>query len=192
VRVDNDYVFDTPQGPRCFTELFDGRSQLIVYHFMFGPDWGEGCSGCSFLSDHFDGMNRHLAHHDVTLLAVSRAPLAELLVFKKRMGWQFPWISSHGSKFNYDFYASTSKEQLASGKLFYNFNWEDSEDSGEEHHGISVFYQAPDGAIYHTYSCFARGVDHLCTTHSFLDLTPKGRNEQSTMDWVRLHDQYEA
>ncbi|MGE9291754.1 MAG: DUF899 domain-containing protein [Puniceicoccales bacterium] len=191
VRVDRAYEFDTPQGLKSLSELFGGRSQLIVYHFMFGPGWESGCEGCSFLSDHFDGANLHLSHHDVTLLAVSRAPLDELIPFKKWMGWQFPWVSSSNSDFNYDFYASSSPAQIASGKILHNFNWEESKDVGEEHHGISVFYKAPDETIYHTYSCYARGVDLLCTTHNFLDLTPKGRNEQSTMDWVRLHDQYE-
>ncbi len=190
VAVEKEYAFDTPDGKKSLADLFAGRSQLIVYHFMFGPGWEEGCDGCSFLADHFDGANLHLAHHDVTLLAVSRAPLSEFLPYKKRMGWQFPWVSSHGSDFNYDFHASSSKEALASGKILYNFREVDGADAGEEHHGISVFYKTPDGKIFHTYSCYSRGVDILCTTHNFLDLTPKGRNEKSTMDWVRLHDRY--
>lgn len=192
VQVEKEYAFDTPDGKQSLADLFDGRSQLIIYHFMFGPGWDEGCSGCSFLSDHFDGVNQHLPHHDVTLLAVSRAPLAELLPFKKRMGWKFKWVSSNGSDFNYDFHASSTKEDLASGKILYNFEEIDSGDAGEEHHGISVFYRNGEGEIFQTYSCFARGVDILCDTHNFLDLTPKGRNEKGTMDWVRLHDQYET
>jgi predicted dithiol-disulfide oxidoreductase (DUF899 family) len=190
VAVEKEYVFDTPDGKKSLADLFGGRSQLIVYHFMFGPGWKEGCDGCSFLSDHFDGANLHLAHHDVTLLAVSRAPLSELLPFKERMGWRFPWVSSHKSDFNYDFHASSSQEALASGKILYNFREVDSRGAGEEHHGISVFYKNSAGKIFHTYSCYSRGVDILCTTHNFLDLTPKGRNEKSTMDWVRLHDRY--
>ena len=192
VKVEKEYRFETPEGTKTLSDLFDGRSQLIVYHFMFGPGWEEGCSGCSFLSDHFDGANLHLAHHDVTLLAVSRAPLAEFLPFKKRMGWKFPWVSSHNSDFNYDFHASSSREQLASGKITYNYEEVESEDFGEEHHGISVFYKNSSGDIFHTYSCYARGVDILCGTHNLLDLTPKGRNEKGTMDWVRLHDRYES
>ncbi len=190
VKVEKSYSFETPEGTRSLADLFDGRSQLIVYHFMFGPGWKEGCDGCSFLSDHFDGANLHLPHHDVTLIAVSRAPLKELSHFKKRMGWRFPWVSSGGSDFNYDFHASSSPESLASGKILYNFAEVDRTDAGEEHHGISVFYRNPRGDIFHTYSCYARGVDHLCGTHNLLDLTPKGRNEHGTMDWVRLHDLY--
>lgn len=187
VKVEKEYHFDTPSGPRSLAELFDGRSQLVVYHFMFGPGWKEGCDGCSFLSDHFDGANLHLAHHDVTLMAVSRAPLAEFLPFKQRMGWRFPWVSSHQSDFNHDFHASTAPDR---NTVLYNFEEEPSE-PGEEHHGISVFYRNKRGEIFHTYSCYARGVDILCGTHNFLDLTPKGRNEHGTMDWVRLHDRYE-
>ncbi|MCC5834869.1 MAG: thioredoxin family protein [Opitutales bacterium] len=189
-KVDKTYVFETTLGRQTLAELFGGRSQLIIYHFMFGPGWKEGCDGCSFLSDHFDGANLHLAHHDVTLLAVSRAPLAEFLPFKKRMGWKFKWVSSHDSDFNFDFHASADPERQS--KALYNYEEIDAADSGGEHHGISVFFKDSDGAIYHTYSCYARGVDSLCTTHNFLDLTPKGRNERSTMDWVKLHDQYES
>ncbi len=192
VRVEKEYVFATPEGKRTLADLFQGRSQLVVYHFMFGPGWTEGCGGCSFLSDHFDGANLHLAHHDVTLVAVSRAPLEEFLPFKKRMGWRFPWVSSCESDFNYDFHASSRKEELASGRIVYNFEEIGSDDAGEEHHGMSVFYRNEDGEIFHTYSCYARGVDILCGTHNLLDLTPKGRNERGTMDWVRLHDQYES
>jgi predicted dithiol-disulfide oxidoreductase (DUF899 family) len=191
VKIDKEYLFDTPEGKQTLADLFGGRSQLIVYHFMFGPGWEEGCDGCSFLSDHFDGANLHLSHHDVTLLAVSRAPLAELLPFKKRMGWRFRWVSSNGSDFNYDFHASSSSEALTSGKILYNFAEIDSAEAGEEHHGISVFFKNNAGEIFHTYSCYARGVDILCGAHNFLDLTPRGRNEQDTMGWVRLHDRYE-
>ncbi len=192
VKVEKEYVFDTPEGKRTLAELFEGRSQLIVYHFMFGPGWTEGCDGCSFLSDHFDGPNLHLPHHDATLTVVSRAPLNEFLPFKKRMGWKFKWVSSYGSDFNYDFHASSSKDAIDSGRILYNFEEIDSTDAGEEHHGISVFYKNANGEILHTYSCYSRGVDILCGTHNLLDLTPKGRNENGTMDWVRLHDQYEG
>lgn len=192
VKVEKEYVFDTISGKKSLADLFEGRSQLIVYHFMFGPGWQEGCDGCSFLSDHFDGANLHLPHHDVTLLAVSHAPLREFLPFKKRMGWKFNWVSANESDFNYDFHASTSKDAFSCGTILYNFEEVEAADAGEEDHGISVFYKNRQGEIFHTYSCYARGVDILCTTHNFLDLTPRGRNEQSTMDWVRLHDQYEG
>lgn len=190
VKVEKNYVFETPAGQQSLSDLFEGRSQLIVYHFMFGPGWKEGCDGCSFLADHFDGANLHLAHHDVTLLAVSHAPLAEFLPFKKRMEWKFKWVSSHGSDFNFDFHASADPKRQ--NKALYNYEVIDASDSGGEHHGISVFFKNSQGEIFHTYSCYARGVDILCTTHNFLDLTPKGRNEKGTMDWVRLHDQYQS
>lgn len=190
VRVDKDYVFDTPDGEKSLTELFDGRSQMIVYHFMFGPGWKEGCDGCSFLADHFDGANLHLRHHDVTLMVVSRAPLAEFLPFKHRMNWHFPWVSSHGSDFNFDFDASFRPEDVAAGTATYNFAPYNGK--MEDLHGISVFYRDPDTAeIFHTYSSYARGGDTLIGAHAFLDLTPLGRNEKGTMDWVRLHDLYE-
>ena len=191
VKVEKEYVFDTPDGKRTLADLFEGRSQLIVYHFMFGPGWTEGCDGCSFLSDHFDGPNLHLPHHDVMLTVVSRAPLEEFLPFKKRMGWKFTWVSSNDSDFNYDFHASSSKEAVKTGKILYNFEEIDSADAGKEHHGISVFYRNAKEEIFHTYSCYSRGVDILCGTHNLLDLTPKGRNEKGTMDWVRPHDRYE-
>jgi predicted dithiol-disulfide oxidoreductase (DUF899 family) len=188
VKVEKDYRFDTPEGPKTLAELFEGRSQLIVYHFMFGPEWEEGCDGCSFLSDHFDGANLHLPHHDVTLLVVSRAPMEEFLPYKKRMGWHFKWVSSHGSDFNFDFHASSTPDQ---GKFLYNYEETDPAQAGGEHHGISVFYKNEAGEIFHTYSAYARGVDILCGTHNLLDLTPRGRNEHGTMDWVRRHDSYE-
>ncbi|SDM26162.1 Predicted dithiol-disulfide oxidoreductase, DUF899 family [Modicisalibacter muralis] len=189
VKVEKQYEFDTPEGKRTLAELFDGRSQLIVYHFMFGPGWEEGCGGCSFLADHIDGANLHLAHHDVTLLAVSRAPLAEFAPFKQRMGWRFNWVSSHGSDFNYDYHASATPEDIAAGTVYYNF--ERSQNPGEEMHGISVFYKDAAGDVFHTYSSYARGGDILLGAHNYLDLTPKGRNERGTMDWVRHHDRYE-
>lgn len=187
-RVGKPYLFETPDGPRALPDLFSGRSQLIIYHFMLGPGWAEGCDGCSFLSDHFDGPNLHLPHHDVTLLAVSRAPLAEIEAFKKRMGWRFHWVSSNASDFNFDFHASNRPGAEAT---LYNFEEIPAGDAGEEHHGVSVLYKNQNGEVFHTYSAYARGVDILCGTHNLLDLTPRGRNERATMDWVRLHDRYQ-
>ena len=189
VRIDKPYIFQTEQGPKSLGDLFAGRSQLIVYHFMFGPGWKEGCSGCSFVSDHIDGANLHLAHHDVTLIAVSRAPLEELLPFKQRMGWRFDWVSSAGSDFNHDFGVSATPEEVAQGSVVYNYG--PSQWQVEEQHGESVFLRDEAGEIFHTYSSYARACDILIGAHNWLDLTPRGRNEQATMDWVRLHDRYE-
>lgn len=190
VRIDKTYLFDTPSGKKTLAELFEGRSQLIVYHFMFGPGWEEGCGGCSFLSDHIDGANLHLAHHDVKMLAVSRAPLAELLPFKKRMGWAFDWVSSFGSDFNYDFHVSATQDEIANGKTYYNYEMTEGAPGGELP-GISVFFKNSTGEIFHTYSSYGRGGDILIGAHNYLDLTPKGRNEHEIMDWVRHHDRYE-
>ena len=188
VKVDKPYVFDSPDGKLTLADLFDGRSQLIVYHFMFGPGWKEGCPSCSMLADHFDGVNLHLTHHDVTLLAASRAPLAEFLPFKRRMGWRFAWVSSHGSDFNRDYGVSFTKEEIAAGHAEYNYR--PASQVIEDMHGISVFYKDAAGDVFHTYSAYARGCDILLGVHNFLDLTPKGRNEGTTMDWVRHHDRY--
>jgi predicted dithiol-disulfide oxidoreductase (DUF899 family) len=193
VKIDKEYVFDTPKGPRKLAELFDGRSQLIVYHFMFGPGWKAGCVGCSFLSDHVDGANQHLAHKDVTYVAISRAPLAELEAYKARMGWRFNWVSSFGTDFNYDFHVSFRKDDLAKGKVYYNY--EMFETSMEDLHGTSVFFKDEDGTIFHTYSAYARGDERGLGTYMFLDLTPKGRNETgpnfNLTDWVQRHDEYD-
>jgi predicted dithiol-disulfide oxidoreductase (DUF899 family) len=170
VRIEKDYAFTGEEGPLGLADLFGQNSQLVVYHFMFGPGWREGCDGCSFVADHFDGADLHLRHHDVSLVAVSRAPLAEFLPFKRRMGWRFAWVSSAGSDFNYDFGATDEKDQ--------------------EQHGLSVFARGEDGRIFHTYSTQGRGVDLLIGAHNILDMTPKGRNEQGVMDWVRHHDRY--
>lgn len=191
VRVDKSYTFEGPDGVESLSDLFGGRSQLMVYHFMFGPGWKEGCDGCSFIADHMDGANLHLAHHDVTLLAVSRAPLAEFEGFKKRMGWKFKWVSSAGCDFNFDYSASFTEESLASGRNLYNFE-PVTELYGGELPGLSVFYKDEAGDIFHTYSTYARGGDILIGAHNFLDMTPKGRNESSTMNWVRHHDRYES
>jgi len=193
VKVTKDYVFDTPQGKKTLSQLFGGRSQLIVYHFMFGPDWKEGCVGCSFLADHVDGANQHLVHHDVTLMAVSRAPLEKLLAYKKRMGWKFPWVSSAESDFNYDFHVSFTKDQIAKGDATYNF--EPYSGDMEDLHGTSVFIKDKDGAIYHTYSAYARGDERSLGTYMWLDITPNGRNEGeggNLTNWVKRHDQYET
>ncbi len=189
VRVQDDYTFESEEGPVSLTELFRGRSQLIVYHFMFGPGWKEGCDGCSFLSDHVDGARQHFEHNDVAFVAVSRAPIAEFLPFKKRMGWNFPWVSSNGSMFNFDFGVSFTPEQVASGNVGYNYGT--TPYAHDELHGLSVFYKREDGSIYHTYSTYARGVELLASALQFLDLVPKGRNETDTMNWVRHHDRYE-
>lgn len=189
VKVDKNYIFESPDGKHSLADLFEGRSQLIIYHFMYGPGWDKGCSGCSFLADHIDSVNLHLAHHDVTLMAVSRAPWEEFQAFKKRMGWQFKWVSSSGNDFNYDYHVSPSEGELAAGKMFYNYEYQDGE--GGESPGISVFYKDAKGDIFHTYSAYARGGDILINTYNYLDLTPKGRNEDTIMDWMRLHDEYE-
>lgn len=189
VKVDKDYVFEGPNGKETLADLFEGRSQLIVYHFMFAPGWKEGCDGCSFLSDHIDGANLHLAHHDITLIAVSRAPWPEFQSFKKRMGWKFKWVSSFGNDFNYDYHVTPSDEEVASGSMYYNY--EQQEGEGGESPGISVFYKDDKGDIFHTYSAYARGGDILINAYNFMDMTPKGRNEKGTMNWVRLHDEYE-
>jgi predicted dithiol-disulfide oxidoreductase (DUF899 family) len=193
VKVEKNYVFDTPKGKKTLSDLFDGRSQLIVYHFMLGPGWEAGCPGCSFLSDHIDGALPHLEHHDVTWTAVSRAPLAEIEAYKKRMGWIFPWVSASGSDFNYDYHVSFTKEDLATGKILYNFTETtvQGESAGTELPGLSAFYKDDSGAVFHTYSSYARGGEELIGTLMILDRAPKGRNETSTMDFVHRHDEYE-
>jgi predicted dithiol-disulfide oxidoreductase (DUF899 family) len=187
-RVEKDYVFDTPQGKKTLAELFDGRSQIVVVHFMLGPDWEAGCVGCSFGADHIDGANQHLKHHDVTLVAVSRAPLPKIAAYKKRMGWKFDWVSSFGSDFNYDFGVSFHKQDIQSGGAIYNYAPMTFE--MDEMPGVSVFYRGDDGSIYRTFSQYARGDEERLTTYFFLDRTPKGRNEKSAMDWVKRHDEY--
>lgn len=191
VRVEKLYTFDMPQGLRTLADLFGPRSQLIVYHFMLGPDWEEGCVGCSFLSDHVDGMLPHLEHHDVSYVAVSRAPLAKIEAFKKRMGWRFPWVSSNGSDFNFDYHVSFSESDKARGKALYNF--EEQDYVSDELPGVSAFYRDETGNVYHTYSAYARGAEMLLGTYVLLEFAPKGRNEEHDMrDWVRHHDRYES
>jgi len=196
VKVEQQYVFDGPNGKESLAGLFDGRSQLIVRHFMFGPGWKDGCVGCSFASDHVGGALVHLEHHDVTYVAVSRAPLAEIEAFKKRMGWSFKWVSSFETDFNYDYHVSFRQEEIAQGKVFYNFELHDLPFNIEEMSGLSVFCRDISGDIFHTYSCHARGDEGGLTTYFYLDLTPKGRDENgptyTLADWVRHHDRYEA
>lgn len=191
VQVEKRYVFDTPSGKETLAGLFDGRRQLIVYHFMLGPDWEQGCPSCSFLADHVDGAVVHLAQRDVTLVMVSRAPLAQIEAFKQRMGWRCKWVSSYESDFNRDFHVSFTADELAAGEVYYNYGMRGF--PSEEAPGASVFYQDPDGAVFHTYSCYARGLDILLGAYNFLDLVPKGRDEVDlswTMAWIRHHDRY--
>ena len=191
VKVETSYMFDTADGRRSLADLFEGRSQLIVYHFMMGPGWAEGCPSCSFLMDHLDGVLPHLANRDVTLVAVSRAPLAEIDAFKRRMGWQFPWVSSHGTAFNRDFHVSFTKDEVASGKMHYNYA--EQLFPSEEGPGFSVFVKNAQGDIFHTYSTYGRGGESVIGTYHLLDLVPKGRDEDGLpfpMAWVRHHDRY--
>lgn len=190
VKIDQEYLFEGPNGKETLADLFDGRSQLIVYHFMLGPGWGEGCKSCSYVADHFDGANLHLPHRDVTFVVISRAPLSEIQAYQKRMGWRFKWLSSHGSDFNFDYQVSFTKEDEKKGKVYYNYGTQ--EYMSDEFPGLSVFYKNDDGDVFHTYSTYARGLDQLVGTYNFLDLVPKGRDEnsESTMDWVRRHDEY--
>ena len=196
VKVEKEYVFDTPQGKRTLAELFEGRSQLVVYHFMLGPGRKVGCVGCSFFADHVDGPNTHIAHHDVTFVAISRAPLPEIQAYKQRMGWRFNWVSSFGNDFNYDYHVSFTDEEIAQGEVFYNFERRALPFPTKELSGVSVFYRNASGDIFHTYSCYARGDEGGLTTYFYLDLTPKGRNEtgpgHNLGDWVRHHDRYDA
>ena len=193
VRIGKHYDFDAPEGRRTLADLFEGRRQLLVQHFMLGPGWEQGCPSCSFMADHIDGMNVHLAQRDVTFVAVSRAPLAEIERFRRRMGWQFKWVSSHGSDFNYDFRVSFTPDEKAAGELAYNYGTQPVQ--SEELPGISVFYQDDAGEIFHTYSTYGRGVEAMMGTYELLDLTPKGRDEDNlsfTMEWIRHHDRYES
>jgi predicted dithiol-disulfide oxidoreductase (DUF899 family) len=193
-KVEKNYVFDTPQGKQSLAELFGGKSQLIIYHFMLGPGWEAGCPSCSFLADHFDGAVVHLAQRDVSFVVVSRAPLSEIETFKRRMGWRFNWASSFGSDFNSDYQVSFTAQEKAGGKVFYNYEFIESFPS-EERPGASVFYKNAAGEIFHTYSTYGRGLDILIGTYHFLDLAPKGRDEDGlawSMAWVRHHDRYDG
>ena len=191
-RVEKDYVFQTPQGPATLGDLFNGRSQLIIYHFMMAPGDSHRCTGCSFLCDHIDGANQHLRHHDVSLVVVSRAPLSEIEPFKARMGWKFDWVSSERSDFNFDYQVSFTEEQIAAGGATYNFR--PMTGRSPDSPGLTVFYKDDAGAIFCTFQVRSRGGDPLIGAYHYLDLTPKGRNETgrgNLSDWVRLHDEYE-
>ena len=192
-KVDKAYEFDGPRGRVALADLFDGRSQLIVYHFMLGPGWEAGCPSCSYIGDHFDGSTIHLANRDTTLIAISHAPYQEIQAFQKRMGWKFMWVSSFGGDFNYDLHVSFKPEEMAVGTVDYNYSMTGF--PSEEAPGASVFFKDPSGQIFHTYSTYARGLDILVGAYNLLDLVPKGRNETDlphTMSWVRHHDRYEA
>ena len=193
VQIEKNYVFDTPQGKRSLAELFEGRRQLMVQHFMFGPGWEQGCPSCSYMADHTAGMQVHLEHRDVSFVAVSRATLPEIERFRRRMGWQFAWVSSNGSDFNYDFHVSFRPQDRVDGTVNYNYGM--VEFPAEEAPGISLFYKDGEGRVFHTYSTYGRGVEVMMGTYNMLDLTPKGRDENDgfyKMDWVRHHDRYES
>lgn len=191
VKVEKQYSFDGPNGKETLADLFGKKRQLIVYHFMFSPEANEGCPHCSFWADHYDATVPHLNQRDVSLVVTSRAPLSKIIPFQKRMGWRFKWLSSANTDFNYDYQASFTPEQIKTGAVFYNYfnvqmNMKDRE-------GISVFCRDESGTIFHTYSCYARGIDMVNTTYHFLDLVPKGRDEDpphSPQDWIRYHDRY--
>jgi predicted dithiol-disulfide oxidoreductase (DUF899 family) len=190
-KVEKRYEFESAKGKVPLGDLFAGRGQLMVYHFMFGPGWEEGCKSCSYLADHFDGMTIHLANRDTTLVVISQAPLAEIEAFKKRMGWKFQWVSSYGSDFNFDYHVSFTSEGQAAGPVSYNYKT--MVFPSDEAPGLSVFAMDADGEVFHTYSTYERGLDILVGTYNFLDLTPKGRDEDGlafSMSWVRHHDRY--
>jgi len=189
VRIDQTYTFDTPDGRRSLAELFDGRRQLVMQHFMLAPGWEQGCKSCSYMADHTDSTTIHLAQRDVTFVAVSRAPLAEIERFRQRMGWKFAWVSSDGTDFNRDFHVTFTAEEREEGTARYNFG---GRPAGEEMPGISVFWKSDAGEVFHTYSAYGRGVEVMMHTYRLLDLTPKGRDENGHgMGWVRHHDRYE-
>lgn len=193
VKVEKEYVFDTVGGPKTLADLFEGRSQLLVQHFMFGPDWEAGCVGCSFGADHADAAYQHLKHHDVTYVAIARAPIEKLEAYRRRMGWRFSFASSYRNDFNYDFHVSFPKEALENGKIFYNFREIDGKDAYDELPGASAFYKDADGTVYHTYSQYARGGEEVLCAYMLLDMAPLGRNETAPglmMGWVKRHDEY--
>ena len=192
VKIEQDYLFDGPNGKVALGNLFCGKSQLIIYHFMFGPGWGDGCPHCSFWADHFDSVNIHIGQRDTAFAVVSRAPLAEIEPFKKRMAWRFQWLSSAGTDFNFDFNVSFTPEELKTHKAIYNYAPLDMDI--DEREGVSAFYRDRNGDVYHTYSSYARGIDLMNTTYNFLDLTAKGRDEnpESSQDWVRYKDEYKV
>lgn len=192
-KVEKNYVFDTPSGKRPLAALFGNKSQLIVYHFMLGPGWEAGCPSCSLIADHFDGASIHLAQRDISLVVVSRAPLSEIERFKTRMGWKFPWVSSSGSDFNFDYHVSASPNEKTGGQVEYNY--EMTTFPSEERPGASVFCKNPAGQVFHTYSTYSRGLDILIGAYNLIDLVPRGRDEDGlkfSMAWVRHHDRYDG
>ena len=191
VKVEKNYLFDGPNGKESLAELFAGSSQLVVYHFMFGPEWQQGCPSCSFWADNFNGIPIHLKHRDIQLVAISRAPLAKLEAYKKRLGWQFKWVSSGGNDFNQDFRVSFTPNEMEAGGFEYNFT--NAGFPSEEAPGISVFHKDEQGDVFRTYSCYSRGLDMLNGAYHYMDLVPKGRDEEGlrhSMSWLRRRDQY--
>ena len=190
--VTKEYIFDGPDGHETLSDLFSGRSQLVIYHFMFGPGWEVGCKSCSFWADNFNNVIAHLNARDVTMIAVSRAPLKDFAAFKQRLGWTFKWVSSFANDFNHDYHVSFTPEEIERGDNFYNYKHHKR--LGPEQPGVSVFYRDDDGSIYHTYSSYSRGIDMLNGTYHYLDIVPKGRDESGPhkMSWVRFHDEYSS
>jgi len=190
VKVEKNYVFDSKNGKVTLADLFEGRDQLMVYHFMFSPDWEAGCTGCSFLSDHVDAARQHFEHNNLSFAAVSRTPVDKIEAYKKRMGWKFRWVSSLDSDFNYDFHVSFTKEEIEAGPVDYNFRPQKL--TMQDMHGESMFYKDTDGTIYHTYSSYERAGEEIAATYRFLDLAPLGRNEgdKGMGKWMKRHDEY--
>jgi predicted dithiol-disulfide oxidoreductase (DUF899 family) len=190
-KIEKKYVFEGPKGKETLADLFGAHSQLMIYHFMLGPEWKEGCPSCSFIADHFDGMTVHLGARDITLVAVSRATLPEIEAYKKRMGWKFKWVSSNATDFNYDFQVSAQPGTKKDEKVLYNYEMQNF--PSDERPGLSVFYKDDAGNVFHTYSTYARGLDILLGAYNFIDMTPKGRNEEPSkgMAWVKRHDKYD-
>jgi predicted dithiol-disulfide oxidoreductase (DUF899 family) len=191
VLVDKEYLFDGPNGKQTLSDLFDGRSQLIVYHFMYDPNWDAGCPSCSFWADNFNGIVVHLNQRDVTMIAVSKAPYTKIGEYKKRMGWNFKWVSSYDNDFNFDYHVSFTPQELSEKKAFYNYSLQDTH--SPEREGVSVFYKDTAGHVFHTYSAYARGIDVLNVAYHYLDLVPKGRDEEGhefSQFWLRRHDEY--
>jgi len=187
--VDKPYVFEGPDGKQTLSEIFSGRSQLVVYHFMFDPSWDAGCPHCSFWADNFDRIVVHLNHRDVTMVGISRAPYAKLAAYEKRMGWSFKWLSSNGTDFNFDYRVAFTPDEMAAKKADYNFTTQDPKKTERE--GVSVFCKDAAGNVFRTYSAYARGIDMLNTAYHYLDLVPKGRDEDSRgRYWLRRHDEY--
>ena len=193
VRVDKAYRFDTARGPKALAELFDGRSQLIVHHLMYAPDWSAACPGCTFQAEHIDGPAPHLDRHDVRVVAVSRAPLDKLLAYKARMGWRFEWVSSQGDDFSHDFRVCFTEAEIGNGRIDYNFGTIETDPRylDQDLPGVSVFYKDAAGEVFHTYSTYARGLDALLGANHYLDLTPEGRNVAAYPNWPRRHDEYD-